>query len=79
MDDLGALHYQQQLEQQEQEQDYFRFKTNHSAYHDFDVTTQRVSDGDVLMEIGTGGCKSWIVLTREDAKTLAHYLKVLTK
>jgi len=79
MDDLGALHYQQQLEQQQQEEDYFSFRTNHPVYHEFSIDGQRCEDGDLILNIGQGGCKAWVVLTREDAKTLAHYLKVLTK
>lgn len=79
MDDLGALHYQQQLEQQQQEEDYFTIRTNHPVYHEFEIKTQRCEDGDVLMETGIGGCRLWVVLTKEDAKTLAHQLKVLTK
>jgi hypothetical protein len=80
MDDLGALHYQQQLEQREQEEtDFFSFNTQHPVYDDFNIIVQRKEDGEILIQAGVPGCRSWHVLTREDARKLGHYLIYLTK
>lgn len=74
MDDL------QQLDNNTQDEErYQNFETNHSTYENFRVRVQDVSDGDVLITLGTGGCYSWTVLTREDARKLANAILEVTR
>jgi hypothetical protein len=46
------------------------FETNHRVCLPFRVKVQDVGDGDILITMGTGGCYSWNVLSRQDANEL---------
>jgi hypothetical protein len=58
---------------------HFSFETNHPTYLGFQVKLLALGDGDVLLTMGTGGCYSWNVLTREDAIKLASAILEMTK
>jgi hypothetical protein len=55
------------------------FNTNHPTFPKFEIKLLTDNDGDVLFTLGSLGCYSWNVLTREDAIKLASAILEVTK
>ena len=70
MDDTQALHHQQQLDQQEQEESFYkRFDRETGLY-----AHVHGDSNTVYMTIGTFSGSTTFYLTREQAKEIGHHL-----
>lgn len=72
MDDTQDLHHQQQLDQQEQEESFYkRFDRETGLY-----ANVHGDDGMVYLTIGTYQGNSTFYLTREQAKEIGRHLTI---
>lgn len=73
MDDTQDLHHQQQLDQQEQEESFYkRFDRETGLY--VNVHGDPAIDGMVYLTIGTYQGNTTFYLTRDQAKEIGHHL-----
>jgi hypothetical protein len=78
-DDDAGWAQQQLLERQQQEEVYIHMRTTDEICDAFEITIQQVGAGRVLVVIGNHGHKTWLSMSSEDAKTLAHNILLVAR